>query len=148
MTNDDSAKLPPVPVGIQRLLRLAADDEAFLGEIEKRPDVAASTVCVNLTANELAILRAIPPEQLRLMVANLPHTDVEAQATPPLPPIAPQGIRPDQPPVAPAGIRPDQPPERSPDTRVSFGIAPDDPRLQPQEVPVSDGIRPDEPGDD
>lgn len=66
------AGLPAVPTGIQQLLRLASVDPAFRARlVERRGDVAAAAGVI-LTANEAAVLAAIPAVQLEAMAAHLP----------------------------------------------------------------------------
>lgn len=64
--------LPPVPTGLQRLLRLASVDLGFRRELlARRTDVAAAAG-VPLTAHEAAVLRAVPEAQLAGMIDGLP----------------------------------------------------------------------------
>jgi hypothetical protein len=67
-----AGELPPVPTGIQKLLRLAAIDEAFREELLRRRAGIADAAGVELTASERAILAAIPAAQLAQMVEFLP----------------------------------------------------------------------------
>jgi hypothetical protein len=67
-----AAEVPPVPTGIQRLLRLASVDDAFRGELLARRGGIAGVAKVELTASESAILHAIPAAQLEAMIASLP----------------------------------------------------------------------------
>jgi hypothetical protein len=69
---DSRDDLPPVPTGIQQLLRLAAIDEVFHRELLERRDELATVAAIALTPSERAILRAVPAAQLRSMIANLP----------------------------------------------------------------------------
>ncbi|MBI5479541.1 MAG: hypothetical protein HY906_11825 [Deltaproteobacteria bacterium] len=69
---DESASPPPVPTGIQRLLRLASVDEAFARELRARREEMGPVAEVELTVHERAVLRAIPEVQLADMIANLP----------------------------------------------------------------------------
>ncbi len=69
---EDGAGLPPVPTGIQRLLRLASVDAAFADELVRRPLEVARTAGVELIPSEATILRSIPAEQLGSMAARLP----------------------------------------------------------------------------
>jgi hypothetical protein len=64
--------LPPVPTGIQRLLRLAAVDDDFADELVRRPLEVARTAGVPLTRSEAAILASIPAQQIVAMAAQLP----------------------------------------------------------------------------
>jgi hypothetical protein len=67
-----NAALPPVPTGIQRLLRLASVDEAFGRELLARRGGIANVAKVELTPSESAILAAIPAAQLEAMIGSLP----------------------------------------------------------------------------
>jgi hypothetical protein len=63
---------PPVPTGIQQLLRLASVDATFCRELcERRAEVAAACG-VTLTANERRMLAVIDAKQLELMARHLP----------------------------------------------------------------------------
>lgn len=64
--------LPPVPTGLQRLLRMAAVDDAFRAELLSRRSALAGAAQVELVASERAILDAAPAEQLAAMIASLP----------------------------------------------------------------------------
>lgn len=68
----DDAELPPVPTGIQRLLRLASVDDDFRRELVARPAALATTAGVDLTASERAVLEAIDARQLDEMARNMP----------------------------------------------------------------------------
>lgn len=68
----DPQGMPPVPTGIQSLLRLAAVDATFRQQLLDRRDQVAGAAEVELTASERAILRAIPEDQLRQMAEQLP----------------------------------------------------------------------------
>jgi hypothetical protein len=74
---EDGAKLPPVPTGIQSLLRLASVDRGFLAELCAHRAEVAPPAGIDLTANERAILGAIPAKDLELMASQLPppHPD-------------------------------------------------------------------------
>jgi len=63
---------PPVPVGIQRLLRLAAVDEAFRAQLLEKRDAVARAAGVELTETERAVLRAASEAQLDAMAKHLP----------------------------------------------------------------------------
>jgi hypothetical protein len=70
---EESSGPPDVPMGIQRLLRLASVDEKFRGEfLERRGDIAQASG-VGLTVTERAVLAAIPARQLLGMIMNLPE---------------------------------------------------------------------------
>jgi hypothetical protein len=63
---------PPVPTGIQQLLRLASVDADFCRELcERRAEVAAACG-VTLTTNEQRMLEAIDATQLELMARHIP----------------------------------------------------------------------------
>lgn len=63
---------PPVPTGLQRLLRLASVDPAFRDELLARRAAVAPSAGVELGASERAVLAAAPREQLAAMIASLP----------------------------------------------------------------------------
>jgi hypothetical protein len=69
---EDGAALPPVPTGLPRLLRLAAVDEAFRGELLARRAAVAAAAGVTLTPSERAIVDAVPAAHLAAMIAGLP----------------------------------------------------------------------------
>lgn len=69
---EPSVGLPPVPTGIERLLRLAAVDQAFRQVLVERRGAAAEAAGFELTPNEGAILSAIPANQLVAMAESLP----------------------------------------------------------------------------
>lgn len=149
----DDTKLPPIPVGVQRLLRLAAVSEPFLAEVERDAEAAAAAAGVALVASERAILRAITAEQLRQIVAVVPEPDVglaselEAQAREAVEVAAGRrhaGAKrpwPEAPP--PGGHRPDDPLNRPLDVPPVLGIRPEVPPERPAVMPVVRGIRPD-----
>jgi hypothetical protein len=70
---DDHAKLPDVPTGIQRLLRLASVDPQFRDELLERREELAQAAGVELTATERSVLRAISAKQLLGMCTRLPE---------------------------------------------------------------------------
>lgn len=70
-----------VPVGMQRLLRLARVEEAFLDLLILTRAKAAELAMVQLSKSEVAVLEAATEEQLREMVRALPPIDDEAEAT-------------------------------------------------------------------
>lgn len=63
---------PPVPTGIQSLLRLASVDGRFREELVTRRADIAGAAGVALTASEAAILGSIPDGQLREMAEMMP----------------------------------------------------------------------------
>lgn len=69
---DDKTDAPPVPTGIQSLLRLASVDPKFLQELmDHRGDVALAAG-IALTRTEHQVLAAIPSAQLAAMAKALP----------------------------------------------------------------------------
>jgi hypothetical protein len=64
--------LPPVPVGLQRLLRLASVDAAFRRTLVARRAAVAEAAGVRLTPSETAVLAAIPAGQLERMAERMP----------------------------------------------------------------------------
>jgi hypothetical protein len=72
--------LPPVPVGLHKLLRLAAVDPGFRARLVAQRDEAAAAAGVRLTASERAILRAVPAGQLDQLAERMPPPRPE-QAT-------------------------------------------------------------------
>lgn len=66
--------VPPVPTGIQKLLRLAGEDDQFrLIFLERRAGVAKAAG-IELSASERAILSAVPSRQLEAMIQRVPPT--------------------------------------------------------------------------
>ncbi|MBI5490020.1 MAG: hypothetical protein HY905_21985 [Deltaproteobacteria bacterium] len=72
--------LPPVPVGLHRLLRLAAVDAEFRERLVVQRDAAASAAGVRLHPSEKAMLRAVGAEQLEQLAVRMPPPRPE-QAT-------------------------------------------------------------------
>jgi hypothetical protein len=66
------AALPPVPTGIQSLLRLASVDPKFRRQLLERRGEVAPAAKVRLNSTERAILAAIPAAQLEQMIDFLP----------------------------------------------------------------------------
>ena len=66
------AKLPPVPTGIQSLLRLASVDPKFRRRLLERRGEVAPAARIVLNSTERAILAAIPTAQLEQMIDFLP----------------------------------------------------------------------------
>jgi hypothetical protein len=149
------AGLPPVPIGLERLLRLAATDAAFAAELVKRRAAVAGVAGVELTRNEAAILAAIPAAQLEAMIARVP---------PPAPPrrdflqmaaasavVALGGAALAScdgcPMTMTRGVQPDLPPERPDANPMSLegGAAPHEPPPRPDDVVVPQGNTPDMP---
>lgn len=69
---EDDKHLPPVPTGIQSLLRLASVDTAFREELVQRRAGIAEVAKVPLTDSERAILGAISDTQLEEMAGKMP----------------------------------------------------------------------------
>jgi hypothetical protein len=69
---EEGAELPPVPTGIQQMLRLASVDAAFRRELLDRRGELAALAGVELTSSERAILRSVPTPQLEAMIVGLP----------------------------------------------------------------------------
>jgi hypothetical protein len=162
---EEDAKLPPVPTGIQRLLRLASIDEAFRRELVARRGAVAEAAQVPLSPSEAAILKAIPAQHLEEMATKMPSppqgrrdflrqtaaTAVvllggaalsEAVSGCDKPPTEPSPPRPElsQTPMT-AGVAPDMPPEPSePDAGAD---TPERPEERPMET--EGGAAPDEP---
>lgn len=171
---EDDAKVPPVPTGIQRLLRLASVDESFRQELIDRRAEVAEAAGVELTPSERAILTAIPADQLARMAGQLPEPTPDRRSF--LRKTAATAVvllggaalsdcdscdksnqlvsepAPDQPKDSNlqwAGISPDQPPPR-PDHRdmdTEGGAAPDEPPPRPhvREMGEKGGAAPDDP---
>ncbi len=165
---DPRPDLPPVPNGLQPLLRLAAVDDGFAAELVTRRSALAEQAGVALTANERAILDAVPAAQLTAMAHNLPPPApdrrdflretartavvalggvVLASASAACP--VTRGITPDEPPPPTRGISPDVPPPRPrfDEPAPPTGHAPDVPPPRPdeREMNTEGGAAPDEP---
>jgi hypothetical protein len=160
---EDSAELPPVPTGIQKLLRLASVDDAFRRELLRRRAGIAAVAGVELTASEQAILAATTAEQLEQMIRWLPpppasrrtflrqtaSTAVMLLGGAVLAECA--GCSKDQGARTPSGGDADagaSPPDAAlrPDVdlgQLGGGAAPDMPPLRPVELPTAGGARPD-----
>ncbi len=69
---DNEDKLPPVPTGMQQLLRLAAVEPRFRQQLLERRSAVAQAAQVKLTRSEQAILAAVDDKQLRTMVDKMP----------------------------------------------------------------------------
>jgi hypothetical protein len=72
MADQTTGSLPPVPTGIQKLLRLASVDDAFCEQLIQHRAAVAESAGVQLTRSEQAILSAIPADQLREMAQKMP----------------------------------------------------------------------------
>jgi hypothetical protein len=162
----EDADLPPVPTGLQRLMRLASVDPAFARELGARRAEVAAAAGIELTASERAILQAIPAAHLQAMIGGLPPPDEDRRSFlrqtaasavvllggavlgPGCPvrgsradvPPEPTPPRPDEPPPVPAGARIDVPPEAPPrplePTAPPAGIRPDVPAEPPPPRPA------------
>ncbi len=73
-------KLPPVPVGLQSLLRLASVDPKFCEELIRQREKAAHAAGIELTPSETAMLRSITADQIRLMANQLPQPAVNRRS--------------------------------------------------------------------
>jgi len=63
--------LPPIPVGIEEILGMAAVNEEFAAALYENRDTAVQASGVELTATERGILAAIDSTTLRQMVGNV-----------------------------------------------------------------------------
>jgi hypothetical protein len=117
-----SDRPPPVPTGLQTLVRMAALDAAFLDRLLDRRAEAAAAAGIELSPSERAILAALPRAQIVGMARSIPAPppgrrqflagaaaaaaalllgDACTERKPPPPPDAappPDGARPDAPP--------------------------------------------------
>lgn len=73
-------KLPPIPVGLQNLLRLASVDGEFCEALVNRRDEMAAVADIKLTTSERAMLRSISAEQIRAMAGRLPEPAVNRRS--------------------------------------------------------------------
>lgn len=155
--------LPPIPTGIQRLLRMAAGNRDFRARLLVERDALADEAGVELTPTERLVLRAASVEQLEAMADNLPpiarRRDFIRQSAATAAAliggplliescVGTAGARPDVPPPAPTETEPppdagteEQRPERN-DMQGYGGMAPDEP--PPPNAPQA-GIQPDLP---
>lgn len=69
-------ELPPLPSGIQRLLRLASVDDAFRDMLVRRRGELARLLRIELTETEEAVLAAIPGRKLAQMAERLAPREV------------------------------------------------------------------------
>lgn len=69
---EEGAQTPPVPTGLQKLLRLASVDPGFARELLLHRERVAAAAGVELNGREQAMLQAVPEEQLRDMIESLP----------------------------------------------------------------------------
>jgi hypothetical protein len=70
---EDQRDLPPVPTGVQSLLRLAQADATFRSALIARRHEVAEAAGVSLTPSERAVLAAAPSEQLEAMAMSVPE---------------------------------------------------------------------------
>lgn len=64
--------LPPVPTGIQKLLRLAGEDGEFRQVFLQKRGEVAKAAGIDLSTSEKAILAAVPLHQLEAMIDKVP----------------------------------------------------------------------------
>lgn len=64
--------LPPVPTGIQKLLRLAGEDPQFRQLFLTQRANVSGAAGIDLTGSERAILAAVPARQLEAMIDRVP----------------------------------------------------------------------------
>ena len=69
---ESDAALPPIPTGMQQLVRLASVDSAFRAVLVEKRSGVAEAAGVTLTGSERAILDAVPASQLQAMAGTLP----------------------------------------------------------------------------
>jgi hypothetical protein len=157
---ESPAALPPVPIGIQTLLRLAALDASFRDQLLERRGAVAEAAGVSLTRSEQAILAVVPADQLGRMIDTLPAPPSDrrtflraaaASAVVLLGGVAAAGSagceRACERVGVTAGVAPDPPPAR-PDHGFPApgGAAPDPPpRPTSREMETEGGAAPDEP---
>ena len=155
-----------VPVGMERVLYLAATDQAFRQELEADPEGAIAARGLTLRPSELAMLRAVPLEQLLRSVGHVDASPENLKRRSFLRAVAAsavtvaaadaiagcsdedvsKGIRPDMDMTIKAGIPPDMPaplgdagsPDLKPDTKKNDDLA-----VTPDGFPAGTGIRPD-----
>jgi len=163
-----AAGLPPVPTGMEKLLRLASVDEAFRQVLLEQRGDAAEAAGVELTPSERAILAAVPEGQLAAMAQQIPPPAPErrdflrqaaasavvalggaALASCDGTPIgATRGIQPDMPPPRQDGgtvAHPPPPPRPDEPSPPQMGSAPDVPPPRPDRVDPSAGEMADPP---
>ncbi len=69
---EPDSPLPPVPTGIQQLLRLVSIDALLLEKLVEQRAAVADAARIPLGAHERAMLASVTEAQLRLMAAALP----------------------------------------------------------------------------
>ena len=74
---EKQADLPPIPTGMQNLLRLASVDNDFCEALVRRRDEMAEVAEIKLTMSERAMLRSITGDQIRAMAGRLPEPSVQ-----------------------------------------------------------------------
>ena len=144
--------LPPVPIGLERLLRLAAVDPAFGAELIARRVEVAAAAGVDLTRSEAAILAAIPAAQLEAMIARVPppapsgrREFLQQAAASAVVALGGAALASCEKCMPTRGIQPDVPPPRPDEPTPTTGIAPDVPPPRPVEPMPPTGIAPDMP---
>ncbi|MFH2008519.1 MAG: hypothetical protein ABI333_18170 [bacterium] len=75
----NSRELPPIPVGLEELLGMAAAEQAFAEVLLDDPAAAADAGGLTLTATEATILRAVGRETLSQMIARLRQRQPETE---------------------------------------------------------------------
>ena len=131
---EKSANLPPVPTGIQTLLRLAALDGAFRAELIEKRDTAATAAGVDLTPNERRVLSAVPEAHLGRMIDRVPAPPprrrdfLRSTAASAVILLGGTGL------AAVEGCK-DPAPDRKPERTMSLGVTPDEP---PPRAPAAD----------
>lgn len=140
------AKTPPVPVGIQRLLRLAAIDPLFRAQLFEKRDAVARAAGVELTETERLVLRAASESQLVAMAEHLapppsPRRDFFLQTAATAAALlggaalvssegCARGARPDVPPAT-DGSEPEPARPETNEMQTTGGAAPDEPPPPP-----------------
>ncbi len=148
---DTNAELPPVPTGLQRLLRLASVDEEFRRELLERREGLASAAGIELSASERAILKVVPAQQLATMATSLPlpsadRRDFLRQSARAAVLLLGGAALAGSEACLSKGHRSDVPPERPRHVPEPQGIRPDHPDAAParprEQTPVPAGVRP------
>ncbi len=160
-------RLSRVPVGIERVLYLAATDQTFRAALEADAEAAVAARGLNLRPSELGMLRAVPLDQLLASAGHMDASPENLQRRSFLRAVAASavtvaaadvvagcsdedvstGIRPETDYSIKAGIPPDMPtpprdagaPDLKPDTKQKN----DDLAVTPDGFPAGTGIRPD-----
>ena len=74
---ENRSELPPVPTGLQSLLRMASVDAEFCERLIQRRSEMADAAGVVLTTSERGMLQAVSEKQLRDMAQGLPAPAVD-----------------------------------------------------------------------